>query len=102
MKRISNFDKCAYLRRATSTRVSRVRIIPHKRGKGIDKPNVRFVAHLDPPKSLEAYLQETGRAGRDGLASDAWMVYGVADIVKLRRLIADSEAPRIRGVSRRR
>ncbi len=62
-------------------------------GMGIDKPNVRFVAHLDPPKSLEAYLQETGRAGRDGLASDAWMVYGVADIVKLRRLIADSEAP---------
>ena len=62
-------------------------------GMGIDKPNVRFVAHLDPPKSLESYLQETGRAGRDGLASDAWMVYGVADIVKLRRLIANSEAP---------
>jgi ATP-dependent DNA helicase RecQ len=56
-------------------------------GMGIDKPNVRFVAHLDLPKSLEAYYQETGRAGRDGLPADAWMAYGAGDIVNLRRLL---------------
>jgi ATP-dependent DNA helicase RecQ len=55
-------------------------------GMGIDKPNVRFVAHLDAPKNLEAYYQETGRAGRDGLPSDAWMAYGLADVMNLRRL----------------
>jgi ATP-dependent DNA helicase RecQ len=55
-------------------------------GMGIDKPNVRFVAHLDAPKNLEAYYQETGRAGRDGLPSDAWMSYGIADVMNLRRL----------------
>ena len=54
---------------------------------GIDKPNVRFVAHLDAPKNLEAYYQETGRAGRDGLPADAWMTYGMADVMNLRRLI---------------
>ena len=55
-------------------------------GMGIDKPNVRFVAHLDAPKNLEAYYQETGRAGRDGLSADAWMSYGIADVMNLRRL----------------
>ena len=60
-------------------------------GMGIDKPNVRFVAHLDVPKNLEAYYQETGRAGRDGLPSDAWMAYGIADVTNLRRLIEASD-----------
>src|SRR5689334_8417788 len=61
-------------------------------GMGINKPDVRFVAHLDLPKSIEAYYQETGRAGRDGLPADAWMVYGLADVVQQRRLIESSEA----------
>jgi len=60
-------------------------------GMGIDKPNVRFVAHLDLPKSLEAYYQETGRAGRDGLKATAWMVYGMQDIAQVRRMVQDSE-----------
>jgi len=59
-------------------------------GMGIDKPDVRFVAHLDMPKSVEAYYQETGRAGRDGLPADAWMIYGLADVVQQRRLIDQS------------
>jgi len=61
-------------------------------GMGIDKPDVRFVAHLDLPKSIEAYYQETGRAGRDGLPADAWMAYGLGDVVQQRRMITESEA----------
>ncbi|MDT8410356.1 MAG: DNA helicase RecQ [Wenzhouxiangellaceae bacterium] len=59
-------------------------------GMGIDKPDVRFVAHMDLPRSIEAYYQETGRAGRDGLAADAWMVYGLEDVYRLRQMLADS------------
>ena len=62
-------------------------------GMGIDKPDVRFVAHVDLPKSLEAYYQETGRAGRDGLPAVAWMLHGPGDIPQLRRFIDDSAAP---------
>ncbi|BCX89717.1 ATP-dependent DNA helicase RecQ [Methylomarinovum tepidoasis] len=61
-------------------------------GMGIDKPDVRFVAHLDLPKSLEAYYQETGRAGRDGLPAEAWMLYGLQDVVMVRQLLAQSQA----------
>ena len=61
-------------------------------GMGIDKPDVRFVAHLNLPKSVEAYYQETGRAGRDGLPSNAWMAYGLQDVINLRSMMAQSEA----------
>jgi ATP-dependent DNA helicase RecQ len=64
-------------------------------GMGIDKPDVRFVAHLDLPKSIEGYYQETGRAGRDGAAANAWMAYGLQDVVQQRRMIDESEASEV-------
>lgn len=60
-------------------------------GMGIDKPDVRFVAHLDMPKTVESYYQETGRAGRDGEPADAWMIYGLQDVIKLRQMMSTSE-----------
>lgn len=60
-------------------------------GMGIDKPDVRFVAHLDLPKTVEAYYQETGRAGRDGAPANAWMIYGLQDVIKLRQMMQDSQ-----------
>ncbi len=61
-------------------------------GMGIDQPDVRFVAHLDLPKSMEAYYQETGRAGRDGLPADAWLIYGTRDVAHIRQMLAESTA----------
>ena len=61
-------------------------------GMGIDKPDVRFVAHLDLPRSMEGYYQETGRAGRDSLPADAWMIYGLSDVVTMSQMIAQSES----------
>ena len=70
-------------------------------GMGIDKPNVRFVAHLDIPKSMEGYYQETGRAGRDGLPATAWMAYGVGDVVSMRKMLDSGDAPEARKMVER-
>ena len=70
-------------------------------GMGIDKPNVRFVAHLDIPKSMEGYYQETGRAGRDGLPANAWMAYGLSDVVSMRKMLDAGDAPEERKVVER-
>ncbi|MFK8043839.1 DNA helicase RecQ [Congregibacter sp.] len=64
-------------------------------GMGIDKPDVRFVAHLDLPKTVEAYYQETGRAGRDGLAATAWLVYGLQDVITLRQMLDQSQGSEV-------
>nr|WP_040362396.1 DNA helicase RecQ [Congregibacter litoralis] len=64
-------------------------------GMGIDKPDVRFVAHLDLPKTVEAYYQETGRAGRDGLPANAWLVYGLQDVITLRQMLDQSQGSEI-------
>ena len=96
----------ADLRRANQIRFIRedglVMVATVAFGMGIDKPDVRFVAHLDLPGSIEAYYQETGRAGRDGAPAEAWLAFGLADVVMLRRRIAESTAPDERkGVERR-
>ena len=70
-------------------------------GMGIDKPDVRFVAHLDLPKSIEAYYQETGRAGRDSEPAEAWMVYGLQDVYQVRQMLAQSNAPEIQQKAER-
>ena len=70
-------------------------------GMGIDKPNVRFVAHMDLPKSMEGYYQETGRAGRDGLPANAWMTYGLGDVVSMRQMLDSGDAPEERKLVER-
>ena len=88
---IRNANQCRFLREEGVIIVATVAF-----GMGIDKPNVRFVAHLDIPKSMEGYYQETGRAGRDGLPATAWMAYGVGDVVSMRQMLDSGDAPEAR------
>lgn len=83
-----NFNQHRFLREEGIIMVATVAF-----GMGIDKPNVRFVAHLDLPKSMEGYYQETGRAGRDGLPANAWMAYGLGDVVSMRQMLDSGDAP---------
>jgi ATP-dependent DNA helicase RecQ len=85
---VRDFNQSRFLREEGVIMVATVAF-----GMGIDKPNVRFVAHLDLPKSMEGYYQETGRAGRDGLPANAWMAYGFGDVVSLRQMVDSGEAP---------
>ena len=86
--RVRNLNQRRFLREEGVIMVATVAF-----GMGIDKPNVRFVAHLDLPKSMEGYYQETGRAGRDGLPADAWMIYGLGDVVSMRKMLDSGDAP---------
>src|SRR5487761_2797094 len=96
---IASFDRPNIRYRVVEKRDGRAQLLQFIRGEhagdcgvGIDKPDVRFVAHLDMPRSIEGYFQETGRAGRDGLPAQAWMAYGLSDVVQQRRLIELSDA----------
>ncbi|NOU23972.1 MAG: DNA helicase RecQ [Methylotenera sp.] len=86
--RVRNLNQRRFLREEGVIMVATVAF-----GMGIDKPNVRFVAHLDLPKSMEGYYQETGRAGRDGLPANAWMTYGLGDVVSMRKMLDSGDAP---------
>jgi len=85
-RRVRSANQARFLREDGAVMVATIAF-----GMGIDKPDVRFVAHLDLPKSVEGYYQETGRAGRDGLPATAWLAYGLADVVQQRRMIDTSE-----------
>ncbi len=85
-------DRRAQIQKMFNVKESIIIVATIAFGMGIDKPNVRFVAHLDLPKSIEGYYQETGRAGRDGEASSAWMIYGLQDVMKLTQMLENSDA----------